>query len=795
MGFDFGYRAVRSDTPSIGTSASPHGSPKTSRPVCSGTLGRLRAQLLGGASGIALPAASMVLALGVGLSTEASAQTTISGNHTSTITLSNYPSGNPFTFSPGTTVTVSPGDAVDGNNSLQWTLTNNGALTGGSGINLTSRSTVTNVGSITGTNVDGVILSSGGIVSNQAGGSIGGLGYGVSVTGAAGTVTNIGTITGTNANGVFFGAGGSVTNQAGGMIGGGSSGVVVFGAAGTVTNAGTITGTTGDGIFFTAGGSVTNQAGGLIGGSIDGISVIGSAGTVTNAGAIMATRVGSIGVYLTAGGSVTNQAGGTISALYDGVRISGGAGTVTNAGTITGGSNAVLFTGTGANTLILQTGSVLNGVARGSLAGGATNALILQGAGTADNSFVNFNTLDVQAGGLWALNGSPTIGATTIDSGTLAIGDAGHTSATLTSPVSVNAGGTLAGYGTVIGNVAVNNGGAVQGGVPGAIGTLNVSGNLTFNSGGILSSTISPSGAASLVNVAGIATVTGGMVQVTASSFITHTQTFTILTATTIGGAFSSASIVGTAFARNPRLTEDAHDVFLTVDSGSFAAVLPASASVNQLNVAKAIDAGLAGGGALPAGFLALGNLPVTNLPGALTQISGETATGSQQTTFQAMTQFLGLLLDPFIDGRGGASSPASGATPYAEENSDASAYAADGKKRSKRERDAYAMFTKAPLAQSYDPRWSVWAAGFGGSQTTDGNATLGSNTATSRVFGTAVGADYRFSPYTIAGFALAGGGTNFSVAGAGTGRSDLFQAGAFVRHTVGPAYISAALA
>jgi uncharacterized protein with beta-barrel porin domain len=47
-----------------------------------------------------------------------------------------------------------------------------------------------------------------------------------------------------------------------------------------------------------------------------------------------------------------------------------------------------------------------------------------------------------------------------------------------------------------------------------------------------------------------------------------------------------------------------------------------------------------------------------------------------------------------------------------------------------------------------------------------------------------------------MAGFALAGGGTNFSIAnGLGGGRSDLFQAGAFIRHTVGPAYISAALA
>jgi uncharacterized protein with beta-barrel porin domain len=57
------------------------------------------------------------------------------------------------------------------------------------------------------------------------------------------------------------------------------------------------------------------------------------------------------------------------------------------------------------------------------------------------------------------------------------------------------------------------------------------------------------------------------------------------------------------------------------------------------------------------------------------------------------------------------------------------------------------------------------------------------------------VGADYRFSPFTVAGFALAGGGTSFSVAGAGSGHSDLFQAGAFVRHDVGQAYLSGALA
>ncbi len=103
-------------------------------------------------------------------------------------------------------------------------------------------------------------------------------------------------------------------------------------------------------------------------------------------------------------------------------------------------------------------------------------------------------------------------------------------------------------------------------------------------------------------------------------------------------------------------------------------------------------------------------------------------------------------------------------------------------------------MFVKATVVP-FEQRWSTWTAGFGGSQTTDGNAAVGSNSTTSSIAGTAVGTDYRFSPDTTAGFALAGGGTSFGVAGSGSGHSDLFQAGAFVRHNAGPAYITAALA
>src|SRR6202011_4981984 len=82
-----------------------------------------------------------------------------------------------------------------------------------------------------------------------------------------------------------------------------------------------------------------------------------------------------------------------------------------------------------------------------------------------------------------------------------------------------------------------------------------------------------------------------------------------------------------------------------------------------------------------------------------------------------------------------------------------------------------------------------------GASLTSNGNTMPGSGAVSNRIFGTVVGADYSLSPQTMAGFAMAGGGTYFNVSNFGAGRSDLFQAGAFVRHTVGQAYVAAALA
>jgi uncharacterized protein with beta-barrel porin domain len=136
-------------------------------------------------------------------------------------------------------------------------------------------------------------------------------------------------------------------------------------------------------------------------------------------------------------------------------------------------------------------------------------------------------------------------------------------------------------------------------------------------------------------------------------------------------------------------------------------------------------------------------------------------ASGVQQASFEAMTQFLQTVLDPFAGGR------------------------------EVREPSQGALTEDAGKAL---PHWSVWATGFGESQTSNGGAMPGAGATNSGVYGTVVGADYAVSSRTTIGFALAGGGTYFN-SGLSSGRSDLFQAGSFVRHMTGDAYVSAALA
>ena len=239
--------------------------------------------------------------------------------------------------------------------------------------------------------------------------------------------------------------------------------------------------------------------------------------------------------------------------------------------------------------------------------------------------------------------------------------------------------------------------------------------------------------------------------------------------------AFASLSTV-------PWTTSQPNDLaFMATLSGFLSPTLPTGAAINPTNVAAGIDNALAGGATLPAGFANLFTLTPAQLADALNQLSGENNTQAQQGSFQLTNSFLSLLTDPFATNRGVGS--AMGFAP--ERDSQLPTGLAS----------AYAKYTKAPPLVSYAPRWDVWGAAFGGSNTTSGDATVvGSHDTTSRVGGAAAGADYRISPDALVGFSLAGGATSWSLAGGfGGGRSDVFLAGLYGAKQFGAAYVTGA--
>jgi hypothetical protein len=224
----------------------------------------------------------------------------------------------------------------------------------------------------------GVSLAGGGIIVNNASGTIQGIitgapsSWGIAdfnFSSAPDKVTNSGIISGSD-DGIDLNGGGQVINEAGALITSTNTNRAAVTLAGTteeVTNAGTISGN--GGIYFASGGSVSNVSGGRIQGtgansaSNYGIFSDGPV-NVINSGTIS----GSSGVVLRAGGSITNNATGSINApaptvgfFTQGVLVSGSDVNITNAGLISG-ENGIVFNAGG--TVTNTTGGTIQGIGR-----------------------------------------------------------------------------------------------------------------------------------------------------------------------------------------------------------------------------------------------------------------------------------------------------------------------------------------------------------------------------------------------------------------------------------------------
>jgi uncharacterized protein with beta-barrel porin domain len=672
--------------------------------------------------------------------------------------------------------------------------TNNGFnLLDGNTINLATGTSITG-------GLSGIVENGTGTltVNNNNGGSITGNGANSLVNGivspGSATVMNTGSITATttavggSAVAVNVTTASNVTNGSGGQItgtGNGGEAVGIQGNAVTLSNSGSVSASGGTAIgTFTVFGlnstNVTNggtiSANGTAGGTAIAVASEGTLSVTNNAGSTI-KATGAVSAAIAGEGSSTMVSNaGILSGDLDAIFLTGPA-TITNTGTMTGGNAAINASLTsGAMTLNQNAGTINGTIALSAnadvvnVAGGAINGNII-GQGTLDT--INFA---LGSGSFTYNDNFTTINQVNVNSGTVILN--GTDSAT---NLAVN-GGVLAGTGTIQTNLTVNSGGMFAPGTPGAPGTfMTVTGNLTFQPGSMYLVQLNPA-TSTFVNVSGTATLAGtAIADFLPGSYLV--KQYTILESTGLGGTqFSGLSTIDLPAGFTASLVYSGGDVLLDL---SPALLSMTGLNQNQQNVANAINNFFNNGGALPPGFVGVLGLTGANLANALTQLDGENATGAEKSAFQLMNEFLTLMLDPYADGRigGGAGAPLGFAPDQPDSLPPDIAL-------------AYAGVLKAPQKPTFEQRWTAWGAGFGGSATANGNAAIGSNNVTTGTFGYAAGLDYHYSPDTVVGFSLAGGGTSWNLANAlGTGRSEAFLAGIYGVTHQGPVYLAGALA
>ena len=233
------------------------------------------------------------------------------------------------------------------------------------------------------------------------------------------------------------------------------------------------------------------------------------------------------------------------------------------------------------------------------------------------------------------------------------------------SAVTRESGCMLAGIGTVGATTITSGGMFAPGSAP---GTMTVQGNLAFQSGALYLVQVNPSTASS-ANASGTATLAGTRAARVRPRQL-RTRNYTIVSAA--GGRSGTFEPLHREPAGGlhglPELHRDRRDPRPHRHARRLNA---SSLSINQANVANALNNFFNNGGALPPAFVTVFGLTGANLGNALSQLSGEPATGGQQGGFQMTNQFLGSMLDPFVDGRSGvagAGGPALGFAPEREE-------------------------------------------------------------------------------------------------------------------------------
>jgi autotransporter-associated beta strand protein len=676
-----------------------------------------------------------------------------------------------------------------------------GTIAGAGGLTKTGIGTVTLSGSSTysgATNVSGGTLQAGANNAFSAGSAftlntgsvldlnnfnqtIGSLAGAGNVTLGSGTLTTGGDNSDTSLTGKISGTGGLAKNGTGTFT---LSGANTYSGATTV-NTGTLAAGAANSFSASSAFTVAPGAALALNGFDQTIGSLAGGGNVTLGAATLTT--GGDNTSTTFSGDISGtggltKAGTGIFMLSNATSYSGA--TNVNGGTLQAGAQNVFAP---ASPITIGSGATLD------LNGFDQNLASIAGAGNVslgtavvttgnDNTNTNLSGSISGTGGLtkvgtgtFTLAGTSSYsGPTQVNDGTLLVNGSVANSA-----FTVNSGATLGGSGTV-GSTTVNANGTLA---PGStVGTLNVNGTLAFAPGSSYAVDVTPA-ASDKTAVTGTASLAGTLLaSFQAGSYMP--KSYTLLTSAGLGNTtFDTFTPSGVPSGFTAGLVYSPTDVTLNLT-----ATLGKGAGLNgnQQSVADALNGFFNNGGTLTPGFLGIYNLTGNDLKNALTLASGEAATGAQRAGFQLTGQFLGVMLDPFVahTNASGFGGTALGFAPERAEAfpaEDALAFAP---------RKHHRKIFEEPV---FERRWGIWSAGFGGINNTDGNAAVGSHDTATGTYGVAVGADYHFTPDSVAGVAVSGGGTKWDLAsGLGGGSGDTFQAGIYAATRSGPAYLAA---
>jgi outer membrane autotransporter protein len=332
-------------------------------------------------------------------------------------------------------------------------------------------------------------------------------------------------------------------------------------------------------------------------------------------------------------------------------------------------------------------------------------------------------------------------GTTTINGGTLRVDG----SIASSPEVFVNFGGTLGGNGTV-GSTTVFAGGTLSPGNP--VGTLTVNGNLVFAAASLYMVDVQGN-TADRTNVSGTATLAGTVGVANLGG--RPARSYTILSAAGgRSGTFDSIATVNLASFFRASLAYTPTDVQLNLVStiGQTSGL-----TRNQSAVAAALDNSFNNGGGTLSALLGLSR---AQLPAALDMLSGEGVSGTQETAFGVAGMFNAIMMDQGTFWRNREMVDVDGVSFTGEPL----AYAAA--KKSQAEHPAFKALPKEP--PMFAPRWRAWLTGFDGTTKLNGEPGIGSATLSHNTGGLAGGLDYQLAPDLLAGFAIGGSSSIFSV-------------------------------